>query len=142
MPKNNQARIIIDTNLWVSFLISRSFQKLDPLLLSGSVRILFSIELFDEIRLTIAKPKLRKYFSGEAMDEMLSAFEEYIELVNVTSQVKECRDPKDDFLLSLSKDGNADFILTGDRDLLGLKTYGDTQIMTITDFLKGLGEGS
>lgn len=29
-----------------------------------------------------------------------------------------CRDPKDNFLLSIAKDGNANYLLTGDNDLL------------------------
>jgi uncharacterized protein len=46
-----------------------------------------------------------------------------------------CRDEKDNFLLSLAFDGNADFLITGDQDLLELKKYKRTRIMTITDFL-------
>jgi len=39
-------------------------------------------------------------------------------------------------LLSLSLDGNADLLLTGDKDLLVLTNFAGTRIMTITDFLK------
>jgi hypothetical protein len=39
-------------------------------------------------------------------------------------------------LLSLSIDGNADFLLTGDKDLLELTPFGETTIITISDFLK------
>ena len=46
-----------------------------------------------------------------------------------------CRDPNDNFLLALAKDGNADYLLTGDKDLLELKKSGKTKIKTITSFI-------
>jgi len=56
--------------------------------------------------------------------------------VKVQAKIEICRDPKDNFLLSLSVDGNADFILTGDKDLLELTTFEGTKIVSITAFLK------
>lgn len=140
MPVSNQTRIVIDTNLWVSFIISKSIQRLDNLLILNSVVILFSEDLLEEIRSTITKPKLKKYFSENAMEEMLSAFENYIVLVDVTSKVKACRYPKDDFLLALAKDGNAHFLISGDRDLLDLNAFGKTKIVTLSDFLQRMTE--
>jgi len=54
----------------------------------------------------------------------------------VKTKTNVCRDPKDNFLLSLSLDGNADFLLTGDKDLLDLSKFGETYIVTIADFLQ------
>ena len=45
MPKNEPLRIIIDTNLWISFLISDKQNKIDQLLFYNRVRLLFSTEL-------------------------------------------------------------------------------------------------
>jgi putative PIN family toxin of toxin-antitoxin system len=56
------------------------------------------------------------------------------ELVDVHSVVEVCRDPKDNFLLALVKDGNADYLITGDDDLLVLETFEKTKIVTLTDF--------
>jgi len=53
----------------------------------------------------------------------------------VTSNISVCRDPKDDFLLSLAKDGNATYLITGDKDLLILKEFGKTTILTVTEYL-------
>ena len=136
MPENKPLNLIIDTNLWISFLISHRQDRLDHLLLIEKIRILFSAELFDEISATITKPKLKKYFGANALDEMLLSLEAYIDLIKVKSSVNICRDPKDNFLLALAKDGHADYLLTGDKDLLELKTFGKTKIMTITAFLE------
>lgn len=138
MPGNKKLRIILDTNIWISFLISNRQSNLDLLFKKSKANILFSTELLDEIKATIEKPKIRKHFSSEAMEEMLVAFEDYILLVEVSSIVNMCRDPKDNFLLSLALDGKADFLLTGDKDLLELKSFKKTKILTITSFLKNL----
>ena len=43
---------------------------------------------------------------------------------------------KDDFLLALAKDAHADFLITGDKDLLSLGTFKQTEILNITEFEK------
>lgn len=134
MPKDKPLRIILDTNIWISFVISNKQNLLDSLLISEKARILFSKELIAEIELTINKPKLKKYFGAIALQEMLGAFEPFIDLIDVSSTVTICRDPKDNFLLALAKDGKANYLLTGDNDLLELKTFGKTKIEKIAAF--------
>lgn len=137
MPKNKPLKLIIDTNLWVSFIISNKQNQLDDLLFTKKARLLFSVELIAEIESTIAKPKLKKYFDPDALKDMLSAIEPFTDLVEVKSTVAVCRDPKDNFLLALAKDGKADYLITGDKDLLELRKFGKTKIITITNFLSG-----
>ena len=121
MAKSKQLKLIIDTNLWISFIISNKQKLLDLLLFSEKARLLFSTELITEIESTIAKPKLKKYFDSNALEEMLLAFEPFIDFIEIESDIDICRDDKDNFLLSLAKDGKADYLLTGDNDLLILK---------------------
>ena len=45
-----------------------------------------------------------------------------------------CRDPKDDYLLELALVSDADFLITGDKDLLDIKEIGNCQILTATEF--------
>ena len=134
MPKDNLVRLIIDTNIWISFLISDKYQKLDKVLSHPKTTILFSIELLEEINRVATFPKLMKYFSLNAVEEMLLSLEDYVELVKVKSKVEICRDPADNFLLALSKDGEANFLITGDQDLLDLETFGITKIISLTNF--------
>lgn len=109
MPKSKPLKLIIDTNLWVSFIISNKQSLLDPLLFTEEARLLFSTELIAEIQQTITKPKLKKYFKTNALEEMLSTVEPFIDLIEVESNVTVCRDPKDNFLLALARDGKADY---------------------------------
>jgi putative PIN family toxin of toxin-antitoxin system len=46
-----------------------------------------------------------------------------------------CRDPKDDFILECAVTGNADCIVTGDKDLLSLDPYGSVGILTPRQYL-------
>ncbi len=64
------------------------------------------------------------------------AFDAFIDLIAVQSIVTICRDPKDNFLLALAKDSKADYLLTGDNDLLDIKNFGKTKIITINNFFE------
>lgn|SRR5574343_1800908 len=136
MAKSRTIKIIIDTNLWISFIISNKITLLDELLFSKKIKILFSTELLDEIAGTISKPKLKKYFTGNSLEEMLTTLEPFIELIEVKHNLNLCRDPKDNFLLNLAKSGKADYLLTGDNDLLAIERIGKCQIIKINSFLE------
>ncbi len=111
MPTSNPLKLIIDANLWTNFIISRKLNLLDNLLFSGKVRLLFSKELIEEIQQTIIKPKHKIYFGSNALENMLLALEPFIDFVEIKSTIAVCRDPKDNFLLALAKDGEANYIL-------------------------------
>lgn len=134
MPKKKN-RIIIDTNLWISFLLTNDFSKLDTIFKNKSVILLFSQALLDEFIEVAQRPKFKKYFSLTNLENLLLQIKNEAEFIEVTSDIKLCRDPKDDFLLSLAKDGMATHLITGDKDLLDLQTFGKTKIITITNYL-------
>jgi putative PIN family toxin of toxin-antitoxin system len=127
-------RIIIDTNLWVSFLLTKQFSFLDDILENGKIQLIFSLDLLDEFLEVIKRPKLRKYFSEDNFELLLETIYQYAEFVTVTSKTNVCRDEKDNFLLSLAKDGSVDYLITGDQDLLVIKRFEKTEIITITEF--------
>lgn len=134
--KNESKKVIIDTNLWISFLISKNYTQLDEILFSRKCKLVFSEELLNEFLSVIKRPKFRKFFTQEDTENLIETIQEYAEFFTIKSEVTICRDVKDNFLLSLSKDSNADFLITGDLDLLELKTFQRTKILTISSFLK------
>ena len=129
-------RIIIDTNLWISFLLSDTFSKIDSVLKNNTAVLIFSKELLEEFLEVVQRPKFVRYFSSEKINELLDSIELYAEFVDVNSEVELCRDSKDNFLLALAKDGKATHLITGDKDLLVLDKAGKTKIVTIADYLK------
>jgi len=130
----NPNKIIIDTNLWISYLITNGFNKLDKQIYSDKALLIFSQELIDEFICVSKRPKFAKYFSHDDIARLLELFDTYGELIKVKSKISVCRDFKDNFLLSLSVDSQADYLITGDNDLLCLKSFGKTKILTIIDF--------
>ena len=134
MPEKKH-RVIIDTNLWISFLLTRDFTKFDRLLSAELVILLFSQDLLEEIVEVAERPKFRKYFDLSELTDLLINLKEKAELVQVSSSINICRDDKDNFLLSLAVDGAATHLLTGDKDLLVLNSFGEVKILTIADYL-------
>lgn len=127
-------RVVTDTNLWISYLISNKFIKLDELMKAGEITFLFSQESLEEFVEVASRPKFEKYFSREDLTNLIRYFDSYGEIVEVTSDIDICRDAKDNFLLNLAKDGHADFLITGDKDLLVLEELENTTILTYRDF--------
>lgn len=138
MPKKKD-KVIIDTNLWISYLLSKKASGLDKLFLEQSLSIQFSEELLNEFLEVVKRPKLKKYFANSDIEELLLQINLHANFVTVSSSIETCRDPKDNFLLSLAVDSKASFLLTGDKDLLELKKIEKTQILTLPQFLSKKG---
>ena len=128
-------KVILDTNLWISFLISGNFNEIDKLLEEKRIILIFSDELLEEFIDVIQRPKFRNYFSLQDIQQLLNAFDQFGKLVEVNSTVAICRDAKDNFLLNLALDGKADYLITGDKDLLVIERIKKTRILTYRDFL-------
>ena len=133
---NKPDKVVIDTNLLISFLISDSYSKLDKFVQLNKIRFLFSDELLNEFLEVTSRPKFKKYFHDRDVANLLYNLQDYADVIVVTSRVDVCRDKKDNFLLALCEDGKADYLLTGDEDLLVLKKFKKTSILKISDFLK------
>ena len=129
-------RVIVDTNLWISFLIKNDFRKLDEGIRDGKVKLIFSIDSIDEFLTVTDRPKFRKYFRKTDVEKLIELFDSFGEIIAVKSEVLICRDPKDNFLLSLSKDSQADYLITGDKALLELREFGGTRILSMSDYFR------
>jgi putative PIN family toxin of toxin-antitoxin system len=134
MKKNKRLRLIIDTNIWISYLISVPFRHRCRLFLRSDYQQVCSETLFNEITQTIRKLKIRKRIEITDEKDFLQTLWQNSEMINVCSTIELCRDPKDNFLLALAKDGNADYLITGDKDLLILKQFGKTKIINVAEF--------
>jgi uncharacterized protein len=132
---NKESRVIIDTNFWISYLISNNFIQLDKIINSRSCTIIFSQELLDEFIEVARRPKLIKYFEQSYLEKILENIDEFAEFIQVYSEVKFLNDNKDDFLLSLAIDGKAEYLITGDKELLKVKKYFDTEIINVAEFI-------
>jgi putative PIN family toxin of toxin-antitoxin system len=128
-------RVILDTNIWISFILTGDFTKLDHIFQENSIVLLFIKELIEEFIDVASRPKFRKYFPLEDLINLLGQIEKKSEFIQVVSAINLCRDPKDDFLLSLAHDGQATHLISGDKDLLAIGSFGKTRILTLADYL-------
>jgi putative PIN family toxin of toxin-antitoxin system len=130
-PKN---RVVIDTNLWISFLITKNFSIFDAEV-DHTLQFILCEELIDEFLDVANRNKFKRYFSAEDVEQLLLELTRISIFVKVTSEVSICRDPKDNFLLALALDSTATHLITGDKDLLILKQIGTAKILTLTEFI-------
>lgn len=127
-------RIVLDTNLWISYLISNRHIKLDALMTSDDFTILYSPELIKEFLTVAERPKFEKYFSANDIADLIEQINAVGELIEIQLDIQLCRDEKDNFLLNLAVDGKANFLITGDKDLLEIGDIEGTEILTYRQF--------
>jgi len=130
----NTLRVVIDTNIWISFLIGKSLAGLSKAIISSQILVLFSDDLFCELIEVLNRPKFKKYFSESAIKDLVTLLYEKVELIDVTSHFDDCRDAKDNFLLDLAVSGHANYLVTGDADLLILNPFHSVEIISYQDF--------
>ena len=98
------------------------------------VIILFSDGLFSELIEVLNRPKFKKYFSESAIQNVISLLNEKVELIEINFHFDNCRDKKDNFILDLAVSGNANYLVTGDSDLLILNPFENVEIISYQYF--------
>jgi uncharacterized protein len=136
---SSKSRYVFDTNVIVSSLL---FNNGNP---SKAFRyalqygeILLSLELLEELSDVLGREKFDCFLTSEERDEFLESFIERATLVEIIERVQECRDPKDDKILELALNGQAEYIVSGDKDLLVLHPFRNVKIVTAEEFLRAV----
>jgi putative PIN family toxin of toxin-antitoxin system len=132
----SKIRIVLDSNVILSaalFKQSTPRQALDKAAVSG--QILMSNEILGELQDIFNRPKFDKYSSKQVRNEFLNDFLTVVENVEIVQKITICRDRKDDKFLELAVNGKADYIITGDQDLLVLNPFQDIAIISVSDYL-------
>ena len=135
-------RIVVDTNIVVSAILrGRKPQKaIQSIIDRPDWKWLVSAEILAEYQEVLLRPKFK--LSQEVIEEWWEIFYTVTLSIEVEVEVDFPRDRKDAKFLACALAGNADFLITGDRDLTEVETLGNTQIVSVSDFLdRILGEG-
>lgn len=133
---NKKVRVIFDTNVWISFLIGKRLSKIKNHISNGSITIVITNQLLMEIEMVTSSQKLNKYFPRESVLELLELLEIIAEKVEIKPTHFVNRDPKDNFLLDLIDYSKADYLVTGDKDLLELNPFKSALILNPLEFEK------
>ena len=132
----SKIKIVLDSNVILSaalFKQSTPRQALDKAAVSG--QILMSSEILGELQDIFNRPKFDKYSSKQVRNEFLNDFLTVVENVEIVQKITICRDRKDDKFLELAVNGQADYIITGDQDLLVLNPFQNIAIISVSDYL-------
>lgn len=130
-------KVIIDNNLWISFAIGKKLSMLRKVILSDHIDVYVCDELIAEFVDVTHRDKIRKYISEDDIISTLQLMEVSCIFAKCQKEVSSpVRDAKDLYLLSLAESVDADYIVTGDKDLLCLISHGKTQILTFNEFLE------
>lgn len=136
-------RVVIDTNLFVSGAISpRGLpNQLLQAWLNGAFTLLISAEQRQEVQEVLARPEIasRYNLSEESRAHLLFLIDTLALQVPLRQRLPvHVRDPKDDHLLAACLGGKADYLVTGDEDLLTLNGHPrlpNLRIMAVRPFL-------
>lgn len=132
-------KIIIDTNLWISFAIGKRTVLLRQVLEHPDVSVYVCDELLAEINNVLERPKLSKYIKQEDKELLHRLINTYCHHITITHTSElPIRDVKDLYLLSFAETIPADIIISGDADLLVLDGTCPFKIMTLTTFMESL----
>lgn len=131
---------MLDTNVIVSAL---AYPGLTPRIvldkaLSQAI-VLASAETLGELARVLDRRKMRRYLDADEATAFMATYSQKIVPIAVVSTGSRSRDADDDAFVNLAIDGAADWLVTGDRDLLVLDSIERTRIVTPAAFLEAIG---
>ncbi len=130
-------RVVLDTNWYISATISKKSRRtFYELITDAGITILFCDKILEEYNQVIRRDKFKKIITTHHASRFINLIIPKLENIEIESELTGSRDLNDNFLLSLSNDGSADYLVTGDADLLILRKTGSTQILTLGEFLE------
>ena len=130
-------KVVLDTNILVSALLFKGeLAAIVDLWERGKIMPVLSKETFAEFKTVLEYPK----FSLTVQEIKVIVEEEmlpYFEVIEVAANIRGiCRDADDDKFIACAVSASADFIVTGDRDLLDMVKYKSIRIVSASVFLK------
>lgn len=129
-------KLVIDTNIFVSALLFKNSLPFKVVKWGETDGIiLFSEATFAELKEVLSRKKFDKYITTEEREIFLIKLISSTQKIIIERNITACRDEKDNKFLEVTVNGKADFIVTGDRDLLVLNPFENIMIITPDNFL-------
>lgn len=134
-------RVIFDTNIFISMLIWRD--KRLELIYESFLQKYFDVylapEMIQELERVLNYSKFQKYLlqANLTIDEVIEAVISYCFVIKLPRKIARIveNDPSDDMFLACAIESKADFIVSGDKHLLALKSFQGILILTPQQFL-------
>jgi len=129
-------RLILDTNILVSAFVFKS--ETASIVVRHAAKkhtLLFSESTFKELKSTLLKPKFAELVELPTISSFIINLVRIGEFIKPKEKITVCRDPKDNMYLELAVAGNADCIVSSDKDLLVLNPFRGIKIISPADLL-------
>lgn len=138
MPRKRKIKLVVDANWFISACISRKSRRTlyYKILKNTHIQVYYSPELLAEFDGVITRRKFSKLISPSQVARFKAFTLLYLQEVSLGLIPQLSRDSNDDYLLAIADSCQADFLITGDDDLLTLGTYQKTTIVTMGQFLQ------
>jgi putative PIN family toxin of toxin-antitoxin system len=133
--------VVIDTNVLISALVGHGRPRRLVTNLLEEHELITSREMITELVDVLTRAKFIG-INSRHVNRFLSILVRKAEVVRVREQVNVIAvDPGDNVVLSTACEGNADYIVSGDKHLLDLKEFRGVRIVTVKEMLELLARG-
>ena len=131
-------KVVFDTNVFVSALIFPKGTVGSLFKFAQKYKLIVSLPLLEEIVQVLTHPKISKKYEIDPgmIQEMLIILKEDSFLASPKKKITILSDSMDNHLLSLAKESKADFLVTGDKEILSLKKIDSTKVLSPFQFLQ------
>ena len=126
--------IILDSNIWISYVITKQLQTLVALIHKHHLTVLTSENLVEEIQGVLSRPKFKKYLKHSDIKEVIALHLKLSQLMGTQETTNQLTDTKDNFLLDLYNKGKANILVSGDKVLLREASELNYRVMTLREF--------
>jgi hypothetical protein len=140
----NKISIIIDASILASVLLGGSIRKEFIILLGylDKLDIYYCNKIIAEIaQLSKNDYFIKKGLTEELISDFIDTYRNFAIQANLTSNVKICRDENDNYLFSLARDTHSDFLLSSDKDVLTIRKYNQTTVLSLSEFIEHINKG-
>lgn len=110
--------IILDTNIWISYLLTRRYDILTTLILSNKLDIVTCNNLINEISEVLQREKFRRYINKKEVSEAIKIHIKLCRFIEVQMKTDYLTDKKDNYLIDLYQTVGATLLVTGDKHVL------------------------
>lgn len=129
-------KLVLDTNVYISaFLWGGKPKEILERAIEGKDEVFISRAIKDEIFEVLKRPIFK--VNEKEIEALMREIEDISELVIVTEKIERlCRDIDDNVIVECGIGADAEYIITGDKDLLVLKSYRKIKIVNVSEYLR------
>ncbi len=134
-------RAVVDANTLVSAVINKPFsvsQEIYQNFINKNFLLIASPSLLSELEDVLTRDRIAKLHkkSAKELQKVIVDIGRLSYIVAGTTDIKIVRDPKDDKIIIAAVEGNADYIVSRDKDLLDIREYQSIKIITPEKFME------